>query len=90
MPIIKRFLVQGFTLNVNDSAYLVEVSPYIEGAEQFQDLRKLPAWIFQSKHAIWLARINAALADRAMKGEQIKNKLIPFFMHKIKSQNESL
>lgn len=90
MPVIKRFLVQGFALNVNDSAYLVEVSQHLEGAEQFQDLGKLPAWIFQSKHAIWLAPINAALADRAMKGEQIKNKLIPFFTHNIKSQNESL
>jgi len=84
---IKRFLVQGFALNVNDSAYLVEVSPHVEGAEQFQDLGKLPAWIFQSKHAIWLAPINAALADRAIKGEQIKHRLIPFFKQKIKPQN---
>ncbi|MCI0612990.1 hypothetical protein L0244_08365 [bacterium] len=87
MPTIKRFLVQGFALNVNDSAYLVEVSPHSEGMEQFQDLEKLPAWIFQSKHAIWLVPINAALADRAMKGEQIKRKLIPFFKQRIKPQN---
>jgi hypothetical protein len=65
----------------------VAVSPHLEGAEQFQDLGKLPAWIFQSKHAIWLAPINAALADRATKGEQIKDKLIPFFKQKIKPQN---
>ena len=79
MPALKRFLVQGFALYVNDSAYLVEVSSHVDRAEQFNDVRKLPTWIFQSKHAIWLGPINAALQDRAMKGEQIKRELIPFF-----------
>jgi hypothetical protein len=82
MSTIKRFLVQGFALNVNDSAYLVEVTPHVEESGPFQDLIKLPAWTFQSKHAIWLAPINAALHDRALEGEQIKHKLIRFFKRK--------
>ncbi len=75
MSIPRRFLVQQFQLEVNDAAYLVEVSVHNGNAEGVEELNKLPGWVFQSKHAIWLSRKSGTLIDRAMEGERIRKEL---------------
>ena len=71
----KRFLIREFQLEVNDSAYLVNVNIHDGKTEGFEDPQKLPKWVFQSRHAIWLGGNSETLLDRAMEGDRIRTRL---------------
>ena len=71
----EKFKIKDFIITADDGSYLVEVEWNKEDSatHRFQDL---PAWIFQSRYAIWLTAGDAPIRVRAMEGEQIKQNLI--------------
>ncbi len=74
----EKFKIKDFVITVDDGTYLVEVDWNHEdmGTDHFQDL---PAWIFQSRYAIWLTTGDAPIRVRALEGEQIKQNLLKQF-----------
>lgn len=74
----ETFKIKDFVITVDDGCYLVEVAWNREelGTDHFQDL---PAWIFESRYAIWLTAGDAPIRVRALEGEQIKQNLLKQF-----------
>ena len=72
---VLRFHVDSFELTVDTDSYIVAVreDPNPGGAQNA--CSDLPNWVFQSKHAIWLAEDNVSLYERATRGEKIKERL---------------
>jgi hypothetical protein len=70
------FYVHGFLLRIFDSAYLVEVRPAEGETGYYRTPSTLPAWMFRSRHAIWLADEDAPILDRARKGENMKQEIL--------------
>ena len=88
MQMPKRYVIEGFQLDINHAAYLVDVTPAKKGVKE-QTVRDLPDWIFQSKHAIWLTSGSAQLIDRALEGDRIKKKLAQKFSMKNNEQTST-
>ncbi|HSE40076.1 MAG TPA: hypothetical protein VLH08_04860 [Acidobacteriota bacterium] len=84
----RRFVIEGFQLDLNHAAYLVEVTP-VKNRQNEQNVKELPDWVFHSKHAIWLTSGSAELVDRAMAGERIKQKLLQRLSRKNMKQTSS-
>ena len=74
----EKFKIKDFIISVDDGCYLVEVEWNREelGTDHFHDL---PAWIFESRYAIWLTAGDAPIRVRALEGEQIKQNLLKQF-----------
>jgi hypothetical protein len=74
----ETFLIDELVIAVDDGSYLVEVdrNEKCDGTDNFQDL---PAWIFESRYAIWLSAGEAPVRIRALEGEQIKKELMTRF-----------
>jgi hypothetical protein len=70
------YYIHGFLLRVFDSAYLVEVKPANGETGYYKKVSTLPAWMFRSPHAIWLTDEDGPIADRANKGESIKQEIL--------------
>jgi hypothetical protein len=81
MQMRKRYVIDGFQLEINPAAYLVEVST-AKNAVNEQNVTELPDWVFQSKHAIWLTSGSAKMIDRALEGERVQKKLKQKFSRK--------
>ncbi|MCI0413134.1 hypothetical protein L0222_10090 [bacterium] len=71
-----RYYVDGFLLKILDSAYLVQVEPTNGNTGRYVTPAHLPEWIFRSSHAIWLVQDEGSLADRATKGDEIKQRIM--------------
>jgi hypothetical protein len=78
----QNYCLQGLSLRVNDSAYLVEIELNISKETKKMSELDLPEWIFRSRHAIWLTVENGSIHDRAKHGDQIRKKLMKARMHK--------
>lgn len=72
---VLRFHVDTFELTVDNVSYTVAVREDPNSVAADNTCSELPGWVFQSKHAIWLAEENASLYERAAKGERIKERL---------------
>ena len=71
-----QYQVGGFELTVFNQAYLVEVKAVSNRSADAGMISGLPEWVFRSSHAIWLTDDEAALEERALKGDEIKQALI--------------
>ena len=71
---VNQYCLDGYLLNVNDLAYLVEIEMIHD--TEVRDPEVLPDWIFDSRHAIWLTVEDLPIKDRATHGDQIRKKLI--------------
>lgn len=71
-----RFYIDGFLLNISESAYLVRVEPANGDTALYAQAASLPGWIFNSAHAIWLTQENAPLLERARRGDEVKNRIL--------------
>lgn len=76
MAAFVEFCVDGFLLKINRAGYLVEVHEAAIGCDCQGELGKLPDWVFHSKHAIWLSEEGASVLIRAVRGEEIKKRLL--------------
>jgi hypothetical protein len=76
MAEIQRFYLDQFVLTVNKACYLVEVETSTERKPVRNQLKDLPSWVFESKHAIWLKIKKANIAERAREGERIRHELM--------------
>jgi hypothetical protein len=76
MSQIQNYYLQGLSLRVNDSAYLVEIELNISKNAKKISESDLPEWIFRSRHAIWLTVESGSIHDRAKHGDQIREKLM--------------
>ncbi|HJZ11218.1 MAG TPA: hypothetical protein VJ521_03655 [Acidobacteriota bacterium] len=73
-----QFQVGPFELDVNDDCYLVSVRETRSGSNHQSRYSEIPAWVFHSKHAIWLMDEESSILERATKGELIKKRLLAF------------
>ncbi|MCI0612171.1 hypothetical protein L0244_04195 [bacterium] len=71
-----EFRIAGFQLFIYPSSFLVEVMPENRTGPRRDNFEELPAWVFHSKHAIWLTRENASNFHRALQGERIKRSIL--------------
>ena len=71
-----EYYLDGFRLKVNDFAYLVEVEINFGTNDSKVQLKDLPDWVFDSRHAIWLTVDDLPIEERATRGDQIRKKLI--------------
>jgi len=76
MSQIHEYCLDGFHLRVNDFAYLVEIEINPESKACNIQLKDLPDWIFDSRHAIWLTVDDLPIKDRATRGDRIRENLI--------------
>jgi hypothetical protein len=76
---VETFKIKNLIITADDGNYLVHVEWNSEntGAHTVQDL---PAWIFESRYAIWLTNRDVPIGVRASEGEQIKQSLIKEFV----------
>jgi hypothetical protein len=74
----EKFKIENYTLTVDDGSYLVEVAQYddLDGSDSLSDL---PAWVFDSRYAIWLSAGDAPVRVRALEGEKIKQEFLKQF-----------
>ena len=72
---VLRYQLDSYELTVDNASYIVAVRENPVTTRTQNSSAELPKWVFQSKHAIWLADENASLYERASKGERIKEKL---------------
>lgn len=75
MRSVTKYCLDGYLLNVNDLAYLVEIEINRENKAGKIRLEDLPHWIFDSRHAIWLTLEDLPLKDRATHGDRIRKRL---------------
>ncbi|PWT91659.1 MAG: hypothetical protein C5B54_04915 [Acidobacteria bacterium] len=75
MAELQQFHVDQFTLKLNPACYIVEVATE-EGEAHRDSLTSLPKWVFESKHTIWLADEQTTIAERARKGETLRQQLL--------------
>ncbi|MCI0446814.1 hypothetical protein L0152_26890 [bacterium] len=71
-----EYRIAGFQLVIYPNGFLVEVMPENKIGPRKNNFEELPAWVFQSKHAIWLTRENASIFQRALQGERIKRSIL--------------
>lgn len=71
-----EYNLKGFNLTIYERAYLVEVRSIVQELTFTDSPTRLPEWVFQSRHTIWLSEHGSTLLERAEQGEAIKRQLL--------------